>query len=116
MASSTRPIIFKTATTSAVAAATEVQVSVPLRGLIVGIEATLDAGTATTIAPVAGVVTNPAGAFGQVFSIAAAARIHEVPLAGIPYHAADGILYFRPVPDAAADNVVSWKIWIEKTV
>ena len=116
MASSTRPLIWKEDTASSVAAATEIEISVPVRGLLVRVEMTLDSGSGSTIAPVAGVVTNPAGKFGQVISIAAAARVDEVPVTGIPYHAADGILYLRPVPDAGADNVVSYRIFIEKTV
>jgi hypothetical protein len=82
---------------------------VPPKGSVRGQKAQLISGTGTTIDPVLGSATNPAGsALTTILSNGtAAAAINNVANPAIPYYDSDGSLFHRSVCDAGADNTVT---------
>jgi len=102
-------------------ATAEVAVQLPfLSGRILKVTGALSAGTGTTIRPVIGVVTNPAGIDADtILSIdaaSAAASINAVTDPPPPWATADGILYHRSRVDAGADNAITTVYYIQRGI
>jgi len=66
----------------------------------------LQSGTATTVDPVIGFTTNPAGLSVLAQNDVAAASVNNISDPPNPFNCTTGILYHRSNPDAGADNVI----------
>jgi len=98
---------------ASVAATTEVEITgLPVYGRIMLLRESLVSGTGTTIDPVLGTATNPATSVLLENDTAAAAVVLQPAGGPVPYYAAGGSLFYRPVPDAGADNVTAAEILI----
>lgn len=103
------------------ASASEATIQLPFfAGRIVKVISHLTAGTGTTVNPVIGTATNPAGSEADtVLSIApasAAAAINAVTDPPPPFLTSDGQLYHRARVDAAADNSISTIYYIQRGI
>ena len=99
-------------------AATEATITgLPVKGVIRSQIAQLISGTATTIDPVLGHLTNPgASALTKIVeNDTAAASINNVATKEVPYYDADGKLFHRSICSAGADNVVSSRYYISSS-
>ena len=85
----------------------------PAMGRIITQRSRLTAGTGTTIDPVLGNQTNPAAGDWLVENDTAAAAVHNVPAAGIPYGSDITSFFHRAVPnDATADHSITTTYYI----
>jgi hypothetical protein len=87
------------------------------KGRIIGIRCTKTAGSATTVAPVLGRVTDPGNSSNlkdKITEATAAASIDIVPDPPINFYASDGVLYHRSVPDTGSDNDITTEYRILK--
>ena len=90
--------------------ATEATITgIPIRGRVLRQQATLTAGTGTTIDPILGNAANPTAAAASLIveNATAAATIDNMSDPSVPYVSATGTLYHRSVCDAGADNSVT---------
>ena len=91
--------------------ATEYSIQVPVIGTITLFQATKTAGSASTLAPKAGLATGwSASTQNAVFARSASAHHHDQDV--VRYHAPAGVLYLRTVCDSGSDNSVSTRIII----
>jgi len=82
----------------------------PIHAALVRQSCALTSGTATTIDPVLGTITNPGSRVDKIIvnNATAAAAINNVPVRSVSYYAADGLIYHRSVTDSAtADGAVT---------
>ena len=95
-------------------AATETSFQVPIRGRVLRQQATLTAGSGSTIDPILGNATNPAAATASlvVENATAAATIDNMSDPAVPYVSATGTLYHRSVCDSGSDNAVTTLYYI----
>lgn len=108
-----------TITETDVAASTEVEVDLSTYGLPtagrimaqIAALTSLGSGTAVTIDPVLGLVTDPASGAWGVDNETAAALIHNQPASGICYAGATS-LFHRSVPNAGTDGAVTTTYYI----
>jgi hypothetical protein len=86
-------------------------------GCIVSQESKKTSGTAATLNPVLGHITNPLLASDIVVENSpAAASINNLPLKEIPYDARTGSFFHRARPDAGADNSITTRYKIRAGV
>ena len=91
--------------------ATEYSIQVPVIGTITLFQATKTAGSASTLAPKAGLASGwSASTQNAVFARSAAAHHHDQD--AVRYHAPGGVLYLRTTCDSGSDNSVSTRIII----
>ena len=95
-------------------AATEASFQVPIRGRILRQQASLTAGTATTIDPILGNAANPSAATASliVANDTAAATVDNMSDPSVPYISSTGTLYHRSVCSAGSDNSVTTLYYI----
>jgi len=95
--------------------ATEATITgIPVRGRVLRQQATLTAGSGSTIDPILGNATNPAAATASlvVENATAAATIDNMSDPAVPYVSATGTLYHRSVCDSGSDNSVTTLYYI----
>lgn len=79
----------------------------PACGAVVARRCVVTAGTATTVQPVLGDVTDPENAAGWLFDTEPAANpVHQQPAVPVSYGTQVSSLFHRSKPDAGADNTV----------
>ena len=87
----------------------------PVKGVVRSQIAQLVSGTATTIDPVLGHLTDPATSALKTIleNDTAAAKINNVATSPIPYYDTDGTLFHRSVCSAGSANTVSTRYYIQ---
>jgi len=87
----------------------------PVKGVVRSQISQLVSGTATTIDPVLGHLTDPATSALKTIleNDTAAAKINNVATSPIPYYDTDGTLFHRSVCSAGSDNTVSTRYYIQ---
>ena len=103
------------------ASSSEATVQLPfVSGRVLKIVSELTAGTGTTVRPILGTATDPAGsAADTIVSIAAAsaaAALNAVTDPAPPFLTTDGALYHRARVDAGADNSISTTYYIQRGI
>jgi len=90
-----------------VAAATEVEIPLGItRGRLLRVIADKTAGSASTLASLLGIATNPAGS-NIVFEATAAATVDSQIVGGATFSTSGGSLFYRAKPDSGSDNSVT---------
>jgi len=86
---------------------------IPPHGVVTRQECQLDSGTGTTVDPVLGVVTNPAGDDVTVANDSAASSVSNLQSGGAPFLCRSASnLFHRSNPDAGTDNVITTRYTI----
>jgi len=96
-------------------ASTEATISgLPIRGRVLRQQATLTAGSGSTITPILGNAANPTAAAASLVVSASSAGATQDNMSdpAVPYISATGTLYHRSVCDSATDNSVTTLYYI----
>lgn len=97
--------IAETATAST--SESEIPFYLPFFGTMLAQRAYLSAGTGTTVDPILGTTTAPAGIEIVAENDTAAATVSNAPTGGVPFYTSTGSLFHRSRPDSASDNTVA---------
>ena len=92
---------------TSVGTATELEIPLNItRGRLLRIIADKTAGSASTLASLLGIATNPAGS-NVVFEATAAATVDSQIVGGATFSTSSGSLFYRAKPDSGSDNAIT---------
>ena len=98
---------------TSVGTATELEIPLGItRGRLLRIIADKTAGSASTIDPILGIATNPAGSNVVFEQGTAAATIDNQIVGGATFSTSTGSLFYRPKPDSGSDNAITTHLHI----